>query len=177
MDGPVEFQDESVLCGTCTHCGESCSANAESMVLDCPDYDRKLSDIFKNLNLCETCAKKLMCMYKQPATTKCLYYITDAGDSKVECTDACPIDFGEVKIEDKVNHPSHYTRGGIECIDAIRASMISDEFEGYCKGNVLKYLWRWRDKGGTEDLHKALVYLTWLIESAEKSKEIMNGQN
>lgn len=71
---------------------------------------------------------------------------------------------------DKVHHPNHYTQGGIECIEAIRASMSPSGFQDYCKGNVLKYIWRWRDKGGTEDLAKAQVYLTWLIDSAEEKK-------
>ena len=70
-------------------------------------------------------------------------------------------------MPDNVNHPSHYTQGGIECISAIKASMPPDGFQDYCKGNVLKYLWRWRDKTGVEDLKKASVYLNWMIESAE----------
>lgn len=68
---------------------------------------------------------------------------------------------------ENVNHPSHYTQGGIECIEAIRASMPPEGFQDYCKGNVLKYIWRWRDKGGAEDLEKAKVYLQWAIDSAE----------
>ena len=73
---------------------------------------------------------------------------------------------------DAVQHPSHYTQGGIECIDAIRASMTADGFCDYCKGNIIKYIWRWRDKGGVEDLRKASVYLDWLINAAEgKRKE------
>ena len=66
-----------------------------------------------------------------------------------------------------VNHPSHYTQGGIECIAAIKASMPAEGFQDYCKGNVLKYIWRWRDKGGVEDLEKAQVYLQWMIDSAK----------
>ena len=68
---------------------------------------------------------------------------------------------------DAVQHPSHYTHGGVECIDAIRASMTVDGFCDYCKGNIIKYIWRWRDKGGVEDLRKASVYLDWLINAAE----------
>ena len=76
---------------------------------------------------------------------------------------------------DAVQHPSHYTQGGIECIDAIRASMTADGFCDYCKGNIIKYIWRWRDKGGVEDLRKASVYLNWLINAAEgKRKENSN---
>ena len=72
--------------------------------------------------------------------------------------------------KDEVNHPDHYTQGGIECIDCIRASMPPEGFQDYCKGNVIKYIHRWRFKGGVQDLHKAEVYLKWLIESAEKSE-------
>lgn len=68
---------------------------------------------------------------------------------------------------DAVQHPSHYTHGGIECIEAIRASMTADGFCDYCKGNIIKYIWRWRSKGGVEDLKKARVYLDWLIQSAD----------
>lgn len=71
---------------------------------------------------------------------------------------------------ENVNHPSHYTQGGIECIAAIKASMPPDGFQDYCKGNVLKYIWRWRGKGGVEDLEKAKVYLEWMIESAKESE-------
>lgn len=72
---------------------------------------------------------------------------------------------------DTVNHPSHYTQNGIECIEAIRASMSDADFEGYCKGNCLKYIWRYKLKNGIEDLRKARVYLEWLIETVERQKE------
>ena len=72
---------------------------------------------------------------------------------------------------DAVQHPSHYTHGGIECIEAIRASMTADGFCDYCKGNILKYIWRWRDKGGVEDLRKASVYIDWLINAAEGKRK------
>lgn len=68
-------------------------------------------------------------------------------------------------MSDSVHHPGHYTSGEIECIDAIKASMTPEEFEGYCKGNFIKYVWRYRDKNGIEDLEKANVYLKWLIDS------------
>ena len=65
--------------------------------------------------------------------------------------------------EDTVNHPSHYTDGGIECIEAIEAALTNEEFRGYCKGNCMKYIWRERHKGGTESLKKARWYLDRLI--------------
>lgn len=67
-------------------------------------------------------------------------------------------------LDDPVNHPFHYTQGGIECIEAIKASMSLAEFKGYLKGNVQKYLWRYRLKNGVEDLKKASWYLNRLIK-------------
>jgi hypothetical protein len=60
---------------------------------------------------------------------------------------------------DMVNEPPHYTQGGIECIDAIRAALTPEEFRGFCKGNAIKYSWREKLKGGDEDLKKAAWYL------------------
>ena len=65
---------------------------------------------------------------------------------------------------DMVNHPPHYNNGGIECINAIQAAMTKEAFQGYLKGNVIKYMWRYEAKGGTQDLDKANWYLTKLRE-------------
>lgn len=73
-------------------------------------------------------------------------------------------------MNDNVTHPSHYTQGGIECIDAIRASLGYREFADYCKGNIIKYLWRYRGKNGTEDLRKAGMYLTWMLDAEERAE-------
>ena len=74
-------------------------------------------------------------------------------------------------IMEQINHPNHYTAGGIECIEAIKASMTKPEYEGYLKGNCIKYLWRYRKKGGIESLHKCMWYLIRLI------KETQGGTN
>jgi len=65
---------------------------------------------------------------------------------------------------DNVNHPSHYKGAGIECIEAIEAQMTPNEYRGYLKGNVLKYIWREHQKGGYESLLKAQWYLNRLID-------------
>ena len=62
-----------------------------------------------------------------------------------------------------VNHPPHY-QGDVECIDAIEASMTPEAFAGYCKGNILKYMWRYEKKDQLEGLLKARWYLNKLIE-------------
>ena len=56
----------------------------------------------------------------------------------------------------------HYKQGHIECIEAIKASMSLEAYKGFLKGNVMKYVWRYESKGGTEDLNKARLYLHWL---------------
>jgi hypothetical protein len=70
---------------------------------------------------------------------------------------------------DLVNHPPHYTKGGIECIDAIEAA--TDGLVGYeavCTAQVIKYIWRWRWKNGAEDLKKAKWYLDRLIAKVKQ---------
>ena len=64
---------------------------------------------------------------------------------------------------DPVKHPAHYTAGGIECIDYIRAKLSPAEFRGYCKGNALKYVTREAGKAGNQDLEKAIMYLKWAV--------------
>ena len=68
---------------------------------------------------------------------------------------------------DAVDHPTHYTSGSIECIDAIKAALTHEQVVGYLRGNVLKYLWRYDRKGGADDLRKARTYLEWLIEEVD----------
>ena len=65
---------------------------------------------------------------------------------------------------DPIN-PKHYKRDGIECINAIKAALV-DGFPDYLRGNVLKYLWRYKERNGVEDLRKARQYLEWLIEES-----------
>ena len=73
---------------------------------------------------------------------------------------------------DNVTHPSHYTQGGIECIDAIEAAVTGlTGMEAVCTAQCIKYLWRWKRKNGLEDLLKARWYLDRLIEMTEKSDD------
>lgn len=69
-----------------------------------------------------------------------------------------------------VTKPAHYNQSGIEAIRAIEASLGPKGFQAYCKGNVMKYLWRYEYKNGLEDLEKAQVYLGWMIESMRKEE-------
>ncbi|EAF3996040.1 DUF3310 domain-containing protein [Listeria monocytogenes] len=66
---------------------------------------------------------------------------------------------------DNINNPSHYTAGGIETLDYIKAK-VSD-YPSYAVGNILKYVSRYEHKNGIEDLKKAQFYLNDLIEWME----------
>tara|TARA_R100001509_G_C4746671_1_gene174967 strand:- start:81 stop:380 length:300 start_codon:yes stop_codon:yes gene_type:complete len=73
---------------------------------------------------------------------------------------------------DNVNAPAHYLHGRKETIDVITDCMTSDEFHGYLKGNILKYVARYKFKGEPlEDLCKAQWYLNRLV------KEVNNGSS
>ena len=67
------------------------------------------------------------------------------------------------KERDVVNNPAHYGQGTIECIDYIEDTLSVNEYIGYLRGNIAKYLHRWRYKNGLEDLEKAQWYLNRLV--------------
>lgn len=66
---------------------------------------------------------------------------------------------------DAVNHPQHYTQGGIETIDYLKAKLTHEQYVGFLIGNVLKYVSRFNLKNGQEDLKKAQWYLNKVVES------------
>jgi len=72
------------------------------------------------------------------------------------------------KERDNVNNPVHYGTGSIECIEYIKDFLTDEELTGYYRGNVAKYLHRWRYKNGVEDLKKARWYLEALIQQQER---------
>ena len=68
---------------------------------------------------------------------------------------------------DPVNKPKHYSESKIECISAIEAA-TGKGYEYYLQGNIIKYLWRYRNKNGIEDLKKAQWYLNEIIRIKEE---------
>ena len=62
-------------------------------------------------------------------------------------------------MQDNVNHHKHYTKGKIEPIDVINANNLD-----YLEGNIVKYIARYKYKGGVEDLEKAEFYLRMLLQ-------------
>ena len=74
-----------------------------------------------------------------------------------------PIEELEEHFKDNIN-PSHYKNKPKETIERIKDNLTTEEFKGYLKGNILKYLDRYENKNGVEDLKKANWYLNKLIE-------------
>ena len=71
-------------------------------------------------------------------------------------------------MSDNVNNPNHYGQGSIESITYIEDSLTKEEYTGFLRGNISKYLHRWRYKNGVEDLKKAQWYLAKLIKEKEE---------
>jgi hypothetical protein len=71
-------------------------------------------------------------------------------------------------MTNNVDHPSHYTQGGIESIDYMKDSMSPEGYRGFLEGSVKKYIHRFKYKGRpVEDLKKARWYLDRLIKEIE----------
>ena len=68
-----------------------------------------------------------------------------------------------------INHPSYYNNNSLETIEVIKGSLSKEEYSGFLKGNILKYVSRADFKGkAVEDLEKAKWYLDELIKSKTK---------
>lgn len=77
--------------------------------------------------------------------------------------------------DNEINSPSHYTKGGIDTIDFMEAKMTFEEYIGFMRGNVIKYISRSSFKGQEiKDLKKAAWYLNRLIDTLEMKQEIKN---
>lgn len=96
--------------------------------------------------------------------------VIEKSDVKEDC---CEKKMEDKAKEDKVNHPRHYDLpGGGQAIDVIDDMLDDTEIEGYYKGNIIKYIARYKGKGGAESLKKARWYLDKLIALKETQEEI-----
>ena len=93
------------------------------------------------------------------------YWLDRANDAKKgfdkqyekwSINNATPAEWDAIR-PDMVNSPPHYTAGGIETIDYIRAKLSSEGYRGYLQGNLLKYASR-IGKKGSDDAGKAAWY-------------------
>lgn len=85
-------------------------------------------------------------------------------------TNVAAVDSARLSDRDVVNHPQHYTSGKIEIIDVMEDQLSPEEYKGYIKGQIIKYVTRERHKNGVEDLRKAQWYLNRYIQYLEKGE-------
>lgn len=81
------------------------------------------------------------------------------------------VDYNPI-IDNKVSHPNHYqSKSGLECKDVIKA--VTEDLVGYeavYTANIIKYIWRWKKKGGDEDLRKAKQYIDFILDEHMKEE-------
>ncbi len=78
----------------------------------------------------------------------------------------------KAELVSAVNSPQHYTQGNMETIDMIKESLTEEEFSGYLKGNILKYVCRYKHKGmPLKDLMKSQWYLEKLVKEQKYNEE------
>ena len=75
----------------------------------------------------------------------------------------------ETEQTEEINHPSRYKSGKYECIDVMEDVFGNEAVKDFCILNAFKYLWRYKHKGGCEDVSKAAWY-------CNKAVEIMRGE-
>lgn len=86
-----------------------------------------------------------------------------------ECKGTGKIFAEQIDLKNVAHHPPHYNKGTIECIEAIKSAIIGlNPNEAFYTGNVIKYMWRWKEKGQIKDLQKAKTYIDMLIEDLRK---------
>ena len=141
----------NVLEWYCDHCGDTCD-KCELKNID--EFTDSYSCAFDEMD--DKMLDKCYSWYKELDPAAC-------ENAKAECCNKEP-------NVDMVNHPAHYTQGGIECIDCIKSAIVGKVgIEAFCAGNAIKYLFRYEEKNGIEDVKKARWYIDRLI------KELENG--
>ena len=141
----------------CNHCGDTCDTCELKNVYDkeTAEFTNNYSCVFNAMD--NKMLDKIYGWYKELDQATC-------ENDEVNCCN-------KESNADMVNHPSHYTQGGIECIDALKAATVSKTgIEAVCTANAIKYLWRYEEKNGIEDVKKARWYIDRLIKELEEKE-------
>ena len=141
----------------CNHCGDTCDTCELKNVYDkeTAEFTDKYSCVFNAMD--NKMLDKIYGWYKELDQATC-------KNDEVNCCN-------KESNADMVNHPSHYNQGSIECIDALKAATVSKTgIEAICTANAIKYLWRYEEKNGIEDVKKARWYIDRLIKELEEKE-------
>ena len=141
----------------CNHCGDTCDTCELKNMYDkeTGEFTGNYSCVFNAMD--NKMLDKIYGWYKELDQATC-------ENDEVNCCN-------KESNADMVNHPPHYTQGGIECIDALKAATVSKTgIEAICTANAIKYLWRYEEKNGIEDVKKARWYIDRLIKELEEKE-------
>lgn len=176
--------DQSIpLCRECGKIGkmfEHCTDEellGISKALSTPGEDdyrvKALSDFCDSQGLCSKCPIK--CNEYEAVSYDSFEemdeaLIDDLYESLVSLEKPKPDPAADVNVEnDMVDNPEHYTFGGIETVDYLRAKLTKEEFVGWCRGNALKYLSRAGHKDEElQEYRKAAKYIEWIIDALKE---------
>ena len=151
-------------CANCSHAG---TPNYKSPCSECV-----ASGMFSGweAGTCENCRHR----YKDGGDDPCAECFEHKGypmwermltDAELKAKDA---QTAEDMKPDNVNHPAHYTIGcGFECIEMMEMVFGKEAVIDYCVVNAFKYIWRHKQKNGTEDIAKAEWYLKYACKLTE----------
>ena len=141
----------------CNHCGDTCDTCELKNVYDkeTAEFTDNYSCVFNAMD--NKMLDKIYGWYKELDQATC-------ENDEVNC-------YNKESNVDMVNHPAHYTQGGIECIDCIKSVTVGKVgIEAFCVGNAIKYLFRYEEKNGIEDVKKARWYIDRLIRELEEKE-------
>ena len=141
----------------CNHCGDTCDTCELKNVYDkeTAEFTDNYSCVFNAMD--NKMLDKIYGWYKEIDQATC-------ENDEVNCCN-------KESNADMVNHPVHYTQGGIECIDCIKSATVGKVgIEAFCVGNAIKYLFRYEEKNGIEDVKKARWYIDRLIKELEEKE-------
>ena len=80
------------------------------------------------------------------------------------------------KEHDNVNNPKHYSGStSLECIECMRVTFGAVATYDFCLCNAFKYLWRYKNKNGAEDIKKARWYLDYVQHDIERDGSAENS--
>lgn len=114
---------------------------------------------------CELCKYDALALSDYPCRECKNTAVTDSEEYNARPDMFEPATNPEPETEnDVINHPSHYTQGGIECIDAMKSAFGAAQLAVYCKIAAFKHIWRCEYKNGAEDVKKAIWYMNKFLE-------------
>lgn len=81
------------------------------------------------------------------------------------------------KQQDNVNNPQHYAGStSLECIEVMRVIFGDKAVYYFCLCNSFKYLWRYKNKNGEEDIKKSKWYLDYVLHDIELHKDYVPNE-